>query len=112
MKVVTKIKNFFKRLWLAWQIAIGYKCYYTNFADNSISEDRVYLTVAMGAVEEYLKIKTNNLASLVARRNIIRHALITEESILAQYKEGNECCASYDCNSEEELQELLNQELQ
>lgn len=111
MKIVTKIKNFCKRLYLAWQIANDNKCYYMGFADNNVSDEHVFLTAAMDAAEEYLNIKTDDPASLVARRNIIRHALITEGSILAQYKEDDNCCVSYDCNSEEDLKELLNQKI-
>lgn len=109
--MITKIKKFFKRLNLGYRIIRGKRCYYMGFSGDDVSDERVYLTAAMDAAEEYLKIKTDNPASLVARWNIIRHALITEESILAQYKERDECCVSYDCNSEEDLDEFLNQEI-
>lgn len=109
--MITKIKNFFKRLYIGYQITSRSKCYYMGFADDNISDECVYLMAAMDAADEYLKIKTDNPASLVARWNIIRHALITEESILAQYKERDNCCVSYDCNSKEDLDEFLNQEI-
>lgn len=111
MNIITKIENFCKRLYLAWQIVDGRKCYYMGFSDGNISDDHIYLVATMDAAEEYLKIKADNPASLVARWNIIRHALVTEESILAQYKECDNCCVSYDCNSEEDLDELLNQDI-
>ena len=109
--MINKIKKFFKRLYLGYQITSDGKYYYMGFADDNISDDRVYLLAAMDAADEYLKLKTDNKESLVARWNIIRHALITEESILAQYKERDNCCVSYDCNSEEDLDEFLNQEI-
>lgn len=82
----------------------------TIFHDDT-PDTNLYLDVAMDAATMYLQRKTNDAASRAARRNIIRHALITEGSILAQYKEGDNCWVSYDCNSEEDLKELLNQNI-
>lgn len=96
---------------LAYQIVRGYKCYYLGFSHSDTPDDHIFFSAAMDAAEEYLKIKAGSPASLVARRNIIRHALITEESILAQYKKGDSCYVSCDCNSEEDLDELLNQDI-
>lgn len=109
--MITKIKNICKRLRLAYQIVRGYKCYYLGFADDNIPNERVYVVAAMDAAEEYLRMKLGITEGFYARRNIIRHALVTEASILTQYKIGNNCYMSCDCNSEEDLSELLNQDI-
>lgn len=106
-----RIIDFVKRLRFAWYVINNHKGYYIIFGDKDAPDDYVFLKAAMDAAEKYLKIKTDSQASLVARRNIIRQALVTEGSILAQYKECNECCVSYDCNSDEDLDEFLNQEI-
>lgn len=106
----TKCLNLWRRLKFAWAIAKGRNAFVTIFHEG-IPDANLYLAAAMDAAEEYLKLKTDNKESLVARWNIIRHALITEESIFAQYKERDECCVSYDCNSEKDLDEFLNQEI-
>lgn len=106
----TKVINFFKRLRIAWQIVRGRKYYYMLFSDRTTNE-RIYLLVAMDAARKYLELKTNS-ESCDARMDIIGHALNTDESILAQYKYGDECYVSYDCNFKEDLDELLNQEIE
>lgn len=96
---------------LAYQIVRGYKCYYLGFSHQDTPEEHIYLTAAVDAAEEYLKIKLGITEGFYARRNIILHALFTEASILTQYKIGNNCYVSCDCNSEEDLDELLNQDI-
>lgn len=109
--MITRIKNICKRLKLAYQIARGYKCYYLGFSHQDTPEDHVYYAAAMDAAWEYLSMTTDNYESFDARLDIIKRALDVNSPILAQYKKGDNCYVSYDCNSEKDLNELLNQEI-
>lgn len=109
--MITKIKNICKRLKLAYQIARGYKCYYLGFSQQDTPEYHVYYAATMDAAWEYLSMMTDNYESFDARLDIVKRALEVNSSILTQYKKGNDCYVSYDCNSEEDLDEFLNQEI-
>lgn len=115
-KKESKIQSFFNRLHAAWyltrQIISGRKYYLMVFEHKDTPDDHVYCASAMDAAWEYLSMMTDNYESFYARLDIIKRALDVDNSILAQYKKGDNCYVSYDCNSEEELQEFLNQDIQ
>lgn len=113
-----KFREFLKRLGTAWMILIGRRGYCLWFSDGNISWSHVYRSAAIDAFDKYMKLvykdKDEEDNSFIARAQIVRWLLSydTNNSILAQFKDfRGDCYVSYDCNSENDLKELLEQDI-
>lgn len=105
----------FRRLRYAWDIASGlYKVYCIAF-NRDCPEEHVCRTTALSAAEDYLRLRYADSAEhqeeFSSRLQMLRAVLDTDNSVILQFKQPDgECLASYDCQSEEDFQELRNQE--
>lgn len=105
------LKSLRSRLSDAMSILFCGRYFLLRMKNRHATEKTVLFGAAFRASRRYLSLVCDDSAAAEARLDMLTAVLDADASVVLFYKENGQCLVSYDCLSQSDLDELLNQEV-